>query len=248
MTSAATGIAARDRVILALDTATLAEAQNLIDELREYVGVFKVGLQLFCNEGPSLFEALHKDGISVFFDGKFHDIPNTVAKATEAIVARGVWMFNVHTSGGAKMMKATVEACDATCKTTGMKRPKVIAVTVLTSIGQETLQGELGIQCTVDDQVRRLALLAKSAGLDGVVASAAEVPVLREACGPDFLLVTPGVRPAWAGADDQARIVTPHQAIKDGADYLVIGRPITGAADRRDAAKRIVEEIEQALS
>jgi orotidine-5'-phosphate decarboxylase len=241
-------VKAHDRLILALDTPTLDAARVLIDQLRDYVGVFKVGLQLFSSHGPALFETLHKDGVQVFFDGKFHDIPNTVAGATEAIVARGVWMFNVHASGGSKMMKAAVAACETSCQATGKPRPKAVAVTVLTSIAAETMNGELGVGGSVDTQVRRLALLARQSGMDGVVASAAEVPILREACGPDFLLVTPGVRPQWSGADDQARIVTPYQAIKDGSDYLVIGRPIVAAQDRVDAAKRIAAEVAEALS
>lgn len=245
--SALKDVKAKDRVILALDTPTLDEARRLIDELREHVGVFKVGLQLFSSHGPALIETLHHDSVAIFFDGKFHDIPNTVAGATEAIVARGVWMFNVHASGGSRMMRAAVTASEETCRKTGKQRPKAIAVTVLTSIAAETLNSELGVGCTVDSQVQRLAVLAQQSGMDGVVASAAEVPILRKACGQDFLLVTPGVRPQWAGADDQARIVTPYQAVKDGSDYLVIGRPITAAKDRVDAAKRIAAEIADAL-
>lgn len=240
-------VQAKERLILALDTDTVDDARRMIEELRSHVGVFKIGLQLFCNEGPALFEKLSADAVPIFFDGKFHDIPNTVAGAAAAIAARQVWMMNVHASGGKKMIKAAVDACQKVSLKLSIQRPKLIAVTVLTSIGQECLTDELGVPAKVDDQVCRLALLAKEAGADGVVASASEVVVLRQACGDDFMLVTPGVRPAWAGADDQSRIVTPFQAIKDGADYLVIGRPITAAADRRQAAARIIEEIEEAM-
>lgn len=246
--SQANTVTARDRIILALDTDTAASARKLIDELHDRVGAFKVGLQLISREGSSFVDSIVADGIPLFFDGKFHDIPNTVAHASEAIAERGVWMFDVHASGGARMMRAAVDACAETGKRKGCERSKVIAVTVLTSLGQDALSGELGIGCTVAEQVKRLALLAKDAGVDGVVASPAETSVLRQCCGPDFLIVTPGVRPAWAGADDQARVSRPFDAIANGADYLVVGRPITAAANRKDAASRIEEEIERALS
>ena len=247
MPSQALAKSARERLILALDADTLDEALRLIDELREFVGVFKVGLQLFCNLGPSLFETLHAENISVFFDGKFLDIPNTVAGATRAIVSRSVEMFNVHATGGSAMLRATVEACEEICRQAGVRRPKVLGVTVLTSLGPAVLRDELGLAASLEEQVCRLALLAQRCRLDGVVASAWELCRLREACGPGFLLVTPGVRPTWSAADDQSRIVTPAQAIKDGADYLVVGRPITAAKDRRDAARRIVAEMQEAL-
>lgn len=241
-------LSTKDKLILALDTETADQALQLIEELREYVGVFKVGLQLFCNAGPALLDRLNAEGVPVFFDGKFMDIPNTVAGATQAIVRRGVWMFNVHAHGGTKMMRAAVEACEAVCQETGALRPKIIAVTVLTSLGGAELKEEIGVERPLDRQVCALARLAKDAGLDGVVASAAEVSALRQACGADFLLVTPGVRPTWAAGNDQTRIVTPGDAIKVGADYLVVGRPVTGAKDRRDAAKRILDEMAAALS
>ncbi len=239
---------ARDRLILALDTGSAGEARQLIEELRDYVGLFKVGLELFCRTGPALLAELHREAVPVFFDGKFMDIPNTVARATAAITACGVSMFNVHASGGSKMMQAAVEAAAKTCHENGLGKPISLAVTVLTSLGDSDLSDQLGVMSAVEDQVCRLALLAKQAGLDGVVASAGEVVRLREVCGADFVLVTPGVRPAWSSQDDQVRVVTPAAAMRFGSDYVVIGRPITSASDRRDAAKRVLEEMEKALA
>jgi orotidine-5'-phosphate decarboxylase len=235
-------------LILAVDCASAKEARQLIGELRDYVGLFKVGLELFSRTGPALLEELHREGVPVFFDGKFMDIPNTVARATEAITSVGVSMFNVHASGGSRMMQAAVEASSKTCAEKGLAKPISLAVTVLTSLGDADLNAELGIPATVEQQVCRLALLARNAGMDGVVASAGEVARLREVCGADFVLVTPGLRPAWASKDDQVRVVTPADAMRFGSDYVVIGRPITAAADRRDAAQRVLEEMQAALS
>lgn len=239
--------AARNRLILALDTSSAVDARSLIEQLHEFVGIFKVGLELFSSAGPGLLEELHREGIPVFFDGKFMDIPNTVARATEAVVRRGVFMFNVHASGGARMMRAAVEAAGRASQQNALVKPLSLAVTVLTSLGQAELTDELGIAAALEDQVVRLALLAKASGMNGVVASAAEVLRLREACGPDFVLVTPGVRPSWSVANDQVRVVTPAEAVRLGSDYVVVGRPVTAAADRRDAARRVLEEMEEAL-
>jgi len=240
--------AAKDRLILALDTVSALEARRLIDELRVYVGLFKVGLELFSRTGPALLEELHRDGVPVFFDGKFMDIPNTVARATEAIASIGVSMFNVHASGGSRMMQAAVQASAQACAGKRHPKPISLAVTVLTSLADADLNDELGVSANVEQQVCRLALLAKNAGMDGVVAAASEVVKLREVCGPDFLLVTPGLRPAWASKDDQVRVVTPADAMRFGSDYVVIGRPITAAADRREAAQRVLEEMEAVLA
>jgi orotidine-5'-phosphate decarboxylase len=234
---------AREKLIVALDVPSLEEAVSLVKELKEDVGLFKVGLELYAHCGTKLFEAMRAEGVAFFFDCKFHDIPNTVAKASEGLVGQGIAMFNVHATGGAEMMSATGAATRKAAQTAGVAPPKIIAVTVLTSIGEKE-KDEIGFACPVDELVLRLAQLTKQAGLDGVVASAKEVTAIRKACGPGFLIVTPGIRPQWSSADDQKRIVTPGQAIKDGADYLVIGRPITQAASRKDAAKRIVEEME----
>jgi orotidine-5'-phosphate decarboxylase len=213
----------KNRVILALDTESLDEAKTLMDEVGDYVGVFKIGLQLFCNAGTAVFDFARVRGVRLFFDGKFHDIPNTVAKASAAVAAQGVFMFNVHASGGSEMMRAAVKAGREAAESKGLERPIVLAVTVLTSIGTGMLAEELSVGLSVEEQVRKLAVLARDCGMDGVVASAAEAAVIRSACGPEFRIVTPGVRPAWAAADDQVRIVTPADALKNGADYIVVG-------------------------
>lgn len=237
----------KDRLIVALDVSSIEEAKVLVKDLREHVGMFKMGLELFASAGLSLFEMMREEGINVFFDGKFHDIPNTVAQASRNIARQGVAMFNVHATGGSAMLKAAADACTETANENNAKKPILIAVTVLTSIGADVLKEELQVAEEVMNYVTRLALLSKNNGLDGVVASAKEAKAIRTACGEEFLIVTPGIRPQWASTDDQKRIVTPSQAIKDGADFLVIGRPITGAKDRKAAAQKIIEEIETAI-
>ena len=237
---------AKDRLIVAVDVPTLADAARLIDELHGEVGMFKVGLELYAHCGTALFKLLKERNAPFFFDCKFHDIPNTVAKASEGLVGQGIAMFNVHATGGLEMMKVTAQATRAAAKAAREEAPKIIAVTLLTSIGDRELQEELGYPDNASNLVIRLARLAKEAGLDGVVASAKEIGEIRKACGNDFLIVTPGIRPSWADADDQKRIVTPADAVRDGVDYIVVGRPITRAADRRDAARRIVQEMESA--
>ena len=237
----------KDRLIVALDVSSIDEAKEIVKDLREDVGMFKMGLELFASAGLSLFEMMREEGINVFFDGKFHDIPNTVAQASRNITRQGVAMFNVHATGGSAMLKAAADACKETATANNAHKPLLIAVTVLTSIGADVLKEELQVGEEVMDYVTRLALLTKNSGLDGVVASAKEAKAIRVACGEEFVIVTPGIRPQWAATDDQKRIVTPAQAIKDGADYLVIGRPITAAKDRKAAAKKIIEEIETAV-
>lgn len=238
----------KDRLIVALDVSSIEEAKEIVKDLREHVGMFKMGLELFASAGLSLFEMMREEGINVFFDGKFHDIPNTVAQASCNITRQGVAMFNVHATGGSAMLKAAADACRETAsENKDNKRPILIAVTVLTSIGSDVLKEELQVGEDVMAYVTRLALLSKNNGLDGVVASAKEAAAIRQACGEEFLIVTPGIRPLWASTDDQKRIVTPSQAIKDGADFLVIGRPITAAKDRKAAAQKIIEEIETAV-
>ncbi len=243
MTNPTKARTAREKLILALDVPSLDEAVDLVKELKDEVGLFKVGLELYAHGGTRLFEAMRAEGVLFFFDCKFHDIPNTVARASEALVGQGIAMFNVHAAGGFEMMHATVAATQRAAQDANVQVPKIIAVTMLTSISDKEAE-EIGFSSTVSELVPKLALLSKKAGLDGVVASAKEVNAIRQACGPDFLIVTPGIRPSWSSNDDQKRIVTPAQAIKDGADYLVIGRPITQASSRRDAARRIVEEME----
>lgn len=238
-----TELKGKERLIVALDVPTMFDALKLVDELQEDVGMFKVGLELFTHCGTKLLDELDKLGASVFFDGKFHDIPNTVASASREIGRRGVAMFNVHAQGGSEMIAAAHKAAQEAAETANVKRPILLAVTVLTSISQEILSKDFGETRQVEALVTHYAGLAKEAGADGVVASAKEVEAIRKHCGKDFVIVTPGIRPQWASNDDQKRIVTPKRAVEMGTDYVVVGRPITRAADRKDAAKRIAEEL-----
>lgn len=227
---------AKDRIILALDVDSAEKANSLVEELHEYVGVYKIN-SLFNEEGPSIVKSIQENGGKVFLDLKYHDIPNTVANYAKAAAKMGVFMFNVHASGGFEMMKAAADAVKGLCK-----KPIVLGVTILTSLDQKAM-GEIGIQGSVEGQVKRLALLAKKAGLDGVVCSPKEISIVREACGAEFVIVTPGIRPAWSETGDQKRITTPKDAVDAGADYLVIGRPIAEAEDRAEAARKVLKEI-----
>ncbi|HXC92447.1 MAG TPA: orotidine-5'-phosphate decarboxylase [Geobacteraceae bacterium] len=231
---------AREKVIFALDVNGLKEVEKWSELISARVGMFKIGKQLFTACGPEAVKCVQKHGGEVFLDLKYHDIPNTVAMATLMAARMGVKLANLHALGGFEMMATTMETLDREFK--GARLTKVLAVTILTSSTEETLRG-IGIEHSVPDMVVRLAKLAKSAGVDGVVASPQEVGLIREACGPDFLIVTPGVRPLFAPADDQKRIMTPGEAVAQGADYLVIGRPISAAADPVKAADMIVDEI-----
>lgn len=231
---------AREKIIFALDVNGFDEVEKWSALLADRVGMFKIGKQLFTSCGPEAVRVIQKHGGSVFLDLKYHDIPNTVAMATVAAARMGVRLTNLHALGGYEMMATTMDALDKEFK--GAARTKVLAVTILTSSTEETLRG-VGIDYSVPEMVVRLAKLAKSAGVDGVVASPQEVRLIREACGPDFLIVTPGVRPAFASTDDQKRIMTPADAVAEGADYLVIGRPISAAPDPTQAADMIVAEI-----
>jgi orotidine-5'-phosphate decarboxylase len=234
----------KDKIIVALDVETASEAREIIGEIGGEVGAFKIGLQLFTSAGASFVREVVDKGIRVFLDVKFHDIPNTVAKASVEVARLGVWMFNVHAIGGGEMMRRTVETVRETCARENLAPPKIIGVTVLTSSNAETLR-EVGIEKEVDSQVVNLARLTAKCGLDGVVASPLEVEAIRRnVTEKDFLIVTPGIRPVFATNDDQKRVMTPKEAVSQGADYLVIGRPITQAGDKSSAVRKILEEIE----
>ena len=230
-----------DRIFVALDTTDLDRALALGRGLKRFVGGVKVGKEFFTALGPAGVGALGELGLPVFLDLKFHDIPATVAGAVRAALALKPFIINVHASGGAAMMRAAVEAADGPAP--AFNKPLVVAVTVLTSLADEDLAAT-GVAGDAAAQVLRLAGLAKRSGLDGVVCSAHEAEALRAALGDDFKLVVPGIRPQWAAADDQKRIVTPAEAVAKGADYLVIGRPITAADDPADAARRIAAELD----
>jgi orotidine-5'-phosphate decarboxylase len=240
-------MSAKDKLIVALDLPSAAAAAQLAEKLRGRAGLFKVGSELFTAEGPVLVHYLVANGIKVFLDLKFHDIPNTVRAATREATRMGVSMLNVHASGGRAMMAAAAESARESSSALRMPRPLVLGVTVLTSLTSEDLR-EIGIDGGPEAAVARLARLAQSAGLDGVVASPREIAAIRRACGPSFVIVTPGIRPATADVNDQARIATPASAIQAGADFLVVGRPITAAPDPAAAAEAIVAEMERGLT
>ena len=228
---------ADQRIVVALDVSTATELRELVKQIPNTHCRVKIGKELFTSIGPLAIEICHDAGLEVFLDLKFHDIPNTCAKAVRAAARWGVWMTNVHCSGGTDMMRAAREILEGESH-----RPLLIGVTVLTSMSGSGLQ-ELGVSRDLESQVDHLAGLANASGLDGVVCSAQETQRLRQSLGTDFCLVTPGIRPSWAEADDQTRIVTPKDAIANGSDYLVIGRPITASDHPETAITRIVEEL-----
>ena len=237
-------LTARERLVLALDVDDFKKAEQLVGKLSDYVGVFKIGSQLFTAEGAKVVNMINERGSKVFLDLKFHDIPNTVARAAEVATKLGVYIFNVHTSGGYEMMKAATEATAKTSQELGIRKSLILGVTLLTSINQEILEKEIGIKKRLKKQVVHMAKLAKDAGLDGVVASSWEIKEIRKTCGKDFVILTPGIRPAGKSSDDQKRVMTPREAIKLGSDFLVIGRPIRNASNPVEAAKEILREME----
>ena len=236
----------RERLIVALDLDDLDLATELVRSLAQEVGMFKIGKQLFTHAGPQAVRLIQDLGGEIFLDLKFHDIPNTVAKAAIEATRLGVKMFNVHASGSLEMMRLTVKEVERVSRQQKLRRPIMLGVTVLTSLGQEDLQ-RLGVQHKIADQVVRLALLTKEAGMDGVVASPHEVADIRHACGQRFVIVTPGIRPAESQRNDQQRIMTPADAVRAGVDYIVVGRPILEAQNPVMAARAIVAEMEEGL-
>ena len=233
----------RERLIVALDVDTSEQATDLVRRLAGEVGMFKIGKQLFTHAGPQAVRQIQELGGEIFLDLKFHDIPNTVAKAAIEATRLGVKMFNVHASGSLEMMRMTVKEVKRVCRQQNLRKPIMLAVTVLTSLNQDDLE-RVGVERKVADQVVRLALLTKEAGMDGVVASPHEVADIREACGRRFVIVTPGIRPSDGSRNDQQRVMTPQEAVRGGVDYIVVGRPIIEAKDPVAAARAIVADMQ----
>jgi orotidine-5'-phosphate decarboxylase len=240
------GLTASERLVIALDVDSAEEALRLVAQLKDVAGMFKVGHQLFTAFGPEVVRKITAQGARVFLDLKYHDIPNTVAKAAAEAVKLGVSIFNVHALGGFDMMRAAAEAAREAAEKHGLGVPAVLAVTILTSMDEKTVRRELKITRSLRREVTHLARLALRAGLHGVVASPLEIKPLRRSVRDGFVILTPGVRPDWSGTDDQKRVMTPGEAVSAGADYIVVGRPVLKAADRQAAAEKIVEEIEKA--
>lgn len=234
----------RSRLIFALDLDSQREAMKYVGRLLNEVGMFKVGKQLFLRGGPGVVRSIRERGAEVFLDLKFHDIPRTVAKAGAEAARLGVRMFDVHASGSLEMMHRTVTEVNRVCRSEGLRRPKLLAVTVLTSLNRDDLK-RVGVNARVDSQVVRLARLAREGHMDGVVASPQEIRHIRRECGRTFVIVTPGVRPALGEWDDQKRVLSPEEAVRNGADYLVVGRSILEAADPVEAAREIVRAMER---
>jgi orotidine-5'-phosphate decarboxylase len=230
------------RIIVALDVPTAQEAARLARQLSGAVAGFKVGLELFHAEGPGVFAALRQAGAErIWYDGKFNDIPNTVARATRQLARHGLWMIDVHAMAGSAAVRAVRQAAEEGAADSRTPRPLVLAITILTSLDAAAVHGELGLPGSLAENVARLARMSREAGADGAVCSPLEAGAVRAACGPEFLIVTPGVRSA-AAADDQRRLATPRAPVEAGADFLVIGREITGAPDPRSAAERLARE------
>jgi orotidine-5'-phosphate decarboxylase len=231
-----------ERIIVALDVSRREEMEALVDKLRPVIKIFKVGGELFTSCGTEAVDIIRRKGCKVFLDLKFYDIPNTVMKAARAAAKQGVHMFTVHTLGGLKMMKQAAEGAREEAERLNIAPPIILGVTILTSLDKNDMKS-VGINGAVQDQVLKLVKLAEEAGLDGVIASPNEVSEIRKNAKKDFLVVTPGVRPSWHQNSDQKRVASPKETIDRGADYLVIGRPITASDDPREAADKILEEI-----
>ena len=236
---------ASEKIILALDVATLEEAESFVKTLSPSIGIFKVGKQLFTRCGPRIIEMIHHHGGKVFLDLKYHDIPNTVARAVEEAAKLKVFMLTIHAMGGFTMMKEAVASSINSSLNLCTPPPIVVAVTILTSLKQEDLAA-IGMDLPIEEAASLLAVLAKKAGVNGVVASAQEAQRIKAACGDNFIIVTPGIRPQDASLDDQKRVVTPKDAVRAGSTFMVIGRPILKADDPLKAAEAIVQEIGEA--
>lgn len=236
-----------ERIILALDVDDLDEAEKLVIELKDYVGYFKVGLQLFTSFGFSAIKMIRDHGGKVYCDLKFHDIPNTVSHACSNLIKHNINFFNIHLQGGSKMATQVVKTAKETAKSLEIDSPTILGVSLLSSLGQRTLGEELCVEKNVEEYIMKLAKIAKDCGLDGIVAGASESKKLRQEFGNDFIILCPATRPTWAAINDQVRVDTPTEAIKAGVDYLVIGRPITDAPDKIAAVNLIIDEINTAL-
>ncbi len=240
-------VAVKDRLVLALDVDDGETALGLVEQLEESVDVFKVGMQLFTREGPEIIRRIRERGKKVFYDAKYHDIPNTVANAGRMAVRLGLHIYNVHTLGGYEMIERTVLATRKEAEELGVEKPLILGVTVLTHLDQGMLR-DLGMEKELKDEVVHLAGLAKRAGLEGVISSPKEIKLIRQACGDDFLIMTPGIRPLWADGNEQRRRMTPREALKAGADFIVIGRPILQAGDPVEATRKVLQEMEEAIA
>jgi orotidine-5'-phosphate decarboxylase len=233
----------KEKLILALDVNDPGYALELVDRFSDNISVFKVGLELFTVGGPSIVRDIHDRGKKVFLDLKFHDIPNTVTRAALAATKLGVYMFNIHASSGYEAMKRCRDQVTELCLKENLNKPKMFGVTVLTSLAPETLREDFGIQHSLRTHVKHLSAMTQQAGLDGVIASGHEVSMIRNRCGKEFLIITPGIRPSWYPPDDQQRTMTPRQAIREGADYLVVGRSIIAQPDPLKALDLITVEM-----
>ncbi len=239
-------LSAKDRIILALDTDSIDEVERLVTTLKDYVGCFKVGPQLFLSCGYDAIDIIKNNGAHVYFDAKFHDIPSAVAKAASNLVKKGITTFSAHLAGGTKMLNTTVKIARETAKKFNQPQPTILGVTLLSSFGQRTLTEELNVKMNIDEYVSHLTYLAQESKIDGVIASASEAKKIRQEFSDEFIIVCPAIRPTWSVVNDQIRVVTPADAIRSGVDYMVVGRPITSAEDPIAAVNLIIDEIEEA--
>jgi orotidine-5'-phosphate decarboxylase len=232
-----------DRLCLALDVDDFSAALSLVDEVKQYVGLFKIGLQLFQKDGPNVVEGLKKAGVKIFLDLKFHDIPNTVGEVSRLVTSLGVSIFNLHASGGPEMIESAVRESTKAAAELKIERPKILAVTVLTSIDERILTEKLKVSIPLNEYVVSLAVMSKEAGADGVICSPKEIEPIRKVCGKNFIIGAPGIRPPGSPPDDQKRFLTPREAIQAGANFIVVGRPIRNAVDPKEAARDILYNL-----